>query len=145
MLYSTALTVEFISLVVLRIKEPNMKRPFKVPGGWLGIAIICILPAFVLVLAVISTVQEEGIGALWMSLAAIATGPIAYFVLKVLVKKDQPTLAVPIEYEAGYESKIEAAQRRSGGCLCLQPQRHGLAAWRSNARIGASEFRGRRA
>ncbi len=107
MLYSTALIVEFVSLVVLRIKEPNMKRPFKVPGGWLGIAIICILPAFVLVLAVISTVQEEGIGALWMSLAAIATGPIAYFVLKVLVKKDQPTLAVPIEYEAGYESKIE--------------------------------------
>lgn len=99
MLYSTALTLEFISLVVLRIKEPTMKRPFKVPGGWLGIAIICLLPAFVLVLAVISTIQEEGIGALWMSLGAIATGPIAYFLSKTFIKRDKPTMPVIIEYE----------------------------------------------
>lgn len=43
MLYGIALILEFIALVVLRAREPNLARPFRVPGGvWmtagLGIA-----------------------------------------------------------------------------------------------------------
>lgn len=98
-LYSCALLLEFAALIVLRIQQPKMKRPYRVPGGWTGIVIITILPLLVLGLAVVSTIQEEGIGALWMSIAAILTGPLAYLVLKFFVKKDQPDVEVPIELE----------------------------------------------
>ncbi|MEW5987654.1 MAG: APC family permease, partial [Chloroflexota bacterium] len=75
MVYAASLMLEFAALVALRVKAPNMKRPFRVPGGWLGVFLVCLLPALVLALAVVSTVQEEGISALYLSLAAIATGP----------------------------------------------------------------------
>ena len=97
--YSAALLLEFAALIALRIKYPKMKRPYRVPGGWFGIFLITILPVGVLALAVVSTIQEEGIGALYLSIAAIATGPILYPILKKYVKKDQPDMEVPIEVE----------------------------------------------
>ncbi len=98
-LYSAALTLEFAALVALRIKYPNAKRDFKVPGGWLGIILVCLFPAGVLALAVISTIQEEGISALYLSLGAIATGPILYPILKLFVKRDKPDIQVDLELE----------------------------------------------
>ncbi len=100
-LYSCALALEFVALIALRIKEPGLKRPFKIPGGWLGIVVVCALPAGVLLLAITSTIQEEGMGALWLSLGAIATGPVAYVLLKRFVKKDQPDVPVVVEAEEG--------------------------------------------
>ena len=35
-LYGAALVLEFIALVVLRVKEPALVRPFRVPGGTMG-------------------------------------------------------------------------------------------------------------
>jgi amino acid transporter len=99
-LYSAALTLEFVALITLRLKAPTLKRPFKVPGGWLGIFLVCLFPAGVLALAIVSTVQEEGIGALWLSLAAIGTTPIAYWLAKRFFKKAQPSVKVELEFEA---------------------------------------------
>jgi amino acid transporter len=97
--YSGALILEFTALIAFRIKYPKMKRPYKIPGGWLGIFLVTIFPLGVLTLAIVSTVQEEGIGALYLSIAAIATGPLLYPFLKKFVKKDQPDVEVPIEME----------------------------------------------
>ena len=36
MLYGLSLSLEFVTLVVLRIREPNLKREFKVPADWLA-------------------------------------------------------------------------------------------------------------
>lgn len=43
-LYTAALALEFISLVVLRIREPEARRPFRVPGGTPGLVLVCIGP-----------------------------------------------------------------------------------------------------
>ena len=43
-LYSGALTLEFLSLLIFRIRYPNAERSFRVPGGWWGIAYVCITP-----------------------------------------------------------------------------------------------------
>ena len=94
---SAALLLEFAALIAFRVKYPKMKRPYRVPGGWFGIFLITIFPVGVLALAVVSTIQEEGISALYLSIAAIATGPILYPILKKFVKKDQPDVEVPIE------------------------------------------------
>lgn len=99
--YSAALILEFAALIALRINEPNMKRPVRVPGGWPGIILATALPMGVLALAVYSTWQEEGIGALYLSFGAIMTGPILYPILKRFVKKDQASVPVEIEYEDG--------------------------------------------
>lgn len=97
--YSAALTLEFAALIAFRIKHPKMKRPYKIPGGWFGVFLVTIFPLGVLILAIVSTVQEEGIGALYLSIAAIATGPILYPFLKKFIKKDQPDVEVLIEME----------------------------------------------
>ena len=36
LLYGMSLMLEFVALIVLRIKEPGLRRPFKVPGGLAG-------------------------------------------------------------------------------------------------------------
>ena len=35
-IYAAALLMEFVALVVLRIHEPDMERPYRIPGGWFG-------------------------------------------------------------------------------------------------------------
>ena len=76
-----------------------MRRPVRVPGGWFGIAVVTAFPTAVLALAVYSTWQEEGIGALYLSAGAIATGPILYPILNRYVKKGRPSVEVPIEHD----------------------------------------------
>lgn len=93
--YAAALLLECAALIALRLHEPKMKRPVRVPGGWFGLA----LPAGVLALALYSTYVEEGWSAIWMSAAAIATGPLLYPFLVRFVKKNGPTGAVEVEYE----------------------------------------------
>ncbi len=48
LLYGSSLALEFIALVVLRIKEPNLPRPFKVPGGLFGAIFIGVFPTLLL-------------------------------------------------------------------------------------------------
>ena len=48
MIYGASLTLEFVALIVLRIREPELKRPFRVPGGMLGAILIGIPPTLLL-------------------------------------------------------------------------------------------------
>lgn len=45
--YGVALLLEFVALVVLRVREPNLARPFKVPGGMPVAVLLGIGPAIV--------------------------------------------------------------------------------------------------
>ena len=44
LLYAASLTFEFLALLVLRIRFPRAHRAFRVPGGWLGMAYVCLTP-----------------------------------------------------------------------------------------------------
>src|SRR5258705_1295437 len=62
MLYGASLMLEFVTLVVLRIREPELKREFRVPGGLAG-AITCgIFPLLLLSLAIVESGQETVLG-----------------------------------------------------------------------------------
>jgi len=98
-LYGVALLLEFAALVALRVKEPRMRRPFRVPGGTVGAALIAVPPAAILILAAVSTYQSDGTAFLWTSLGALATGPVAYLITRTFVKKGRPDVHVPIEYD----------------------------------------------
>jgi amino acid transporter len=99
-IYSCALMLEFISLIVLRKKRPDLERPFSVPGGWPGIAAITIAPLFVICCAVYFQVLDvgpvQGIG--WAAIG-LATGPIAYFFL--LPQKRKKGIDKVVDLELG--------------------------------------------
>jgi amino acid transporter len=82
-IYACALLLEFASLIAMRIKRPDLERPFKVPGGWFGVVLITVLPLFVIVTAVYFQVLDVGLiqGIGW-AVAGLATGPIMYYVLR---------------------------------------------------------------
>jgi len=62
MLYGAALMLEFVTLVALRIREPHLRRAFRVPGGLAG-AISCgVFPLALLLLAIVESEHEAILG-----------------------------------------------------------------------------------
>ena len=59
LLYGLALTLEFLALLVLRRRKPEAERSFTVPGGWLGIAYVCMAPLGVAAAVMVASLREE--------------------------------------------------------------------------------------
>jgi len=59
-LYGAALFLEFISLIIFRIKLPDAKRPFKVPLNITGLCLLILLPISVYCIALTSAFSLEG-------------------------------------------------------------------------------------
>src|SRR5712671_6101385 len=80
MLYGASLMLEFVTLVVLRIKEPGLKREFRVPGGLTGAVCCGIFPLLLLGLAVVHGGSETvlGMNGLVFGLVIIVTGFVVY-------------------------------------------------------------------
>lgn len=51
LLYGVALALEFIALAVLRSKEPDLVRPYRVPGGTLGAWLLGVPPTLLILIA----------------------------------------------------------------------------------------------
>jgi amino acid transporter len=101
--YSFALALEFAALVAFRIKYPNMKRPYKIPGGWFVIFLVCALPAGVLGVAIVSQAYYEGLfKAVGLSAIFLATGPLLYPVARYFKKRrGEEEFQIDIELEEG--------------------------------------------
>src|SRR5438552_229999 len=59
-LYGAALFLEFISLIIFRIKLPHENRPFKIPLNIGGLCVLIVLPIGVYTIALSSVFSEEG-------------------------------------------------------------------------------------
>jgi amino acid transporter len=83
-LYGLALLLEFAAFVVLRVREPRLPRPFRVPGGLLVAVALAVGPAALLVLALVRERQEHRgeISALVLGLGLALAGPMAYVLAK---------------------------------------------------------------
>ena len=84
-----ALLLEFVALLVLRYKYPNMKRPFKIKGGWWGAIGVCITPTLLTAWLLQSTFTTEPL-AFWLGIGLSSAGAISYVFLKKYVKRGQP-------------------------------------------------------
>ena len=51
LVYSLSLLLEFVALMMLRVKEPELARPFKIAGGMPVLVALTLGPTFVLALA----------------------------------------------------------------------------------------------
>jgi len=59
-LYGAALFLEFISLIIFRVKLPNANRPFKIPLNVAGLCLLVLLPISVYCIALTSAFSVEG-------------------------------------------------------------------------------------
>jgi len=82
LLYGVSLSLEFVALIVLRIREPELPRPFRVPGGFFGAVAVGVPPMLLLGFSVVrgESAHVLGISALAFGLLLIAAGEVAYFV-----------------------------------------------------------------
>lgn len=79
-LYGGALMMEFVALVVLRFREPELKRPFCVPGGVVGAIAVGVGPALLILYALWAARDEHvaGVPALLFAAAVGVAGALVY-------------------------------------------------------------------
>jgi amino acid transporter len=86
MLYGASLMLEFVTLVALRIREPELKREFKVPGGLAGAIMVGVFPFALLCLALVESERETilGMNGLAFGTMIMAAGFVGYLATKKL-------------------------------------------------------------
>jgi amino acid transporter len=102
LLYGASLMLEFVALGVLRIREPELPRPFRVPGGLFGAIAVGIAPMLLLGFSVVRSETETvlGMSSFAFGMILIAAGVVAYFVNHALkpqgwtVAEEKPQAAV---------------------------------------------------
>jgi amino acid transporter len=100
-IYAGALALEFVALIVLRITHPNMKRPYKIPGGLFGVITVAVLPMAVIAFAVWAQIQDVGlVQAVGWAALGLATGPPLYFVARFFKRRrGEEERDVEVEFE----------------------------------------------
>ena len=85
-LYGAALLLEFVALVVLRQREPDLLRPFRVFGGMVGAIVVGIFPAGLIVFALYAARDEHVLGLPALVFAALVgvAGAVVYPLTKLL-------------------------------------------------------------
>ena len=80
-LYGGALLLEFVALLLLRWREPAMRRPFQIPGGWMGVCLATVGPVVLIGFAIWAARGERvaGLPALTFAALVAAAGPILYW------------------------------------------------------------------
>jgi amino acid transporter len=86
LLYGASLILEFVALIVLRIRDPNLVRPFKIPGGTEGAIAISVAPCGLLVVAAVLNRHEKvgSISAAMLAVGVAICGLIVYPLAKKL-------------------------------------------------------------
>jgi amino acid transporter len=88
LLYGSSLVLEFVSLAVLRWKEPNLERPFRVPGGKVGAVLVGVCPTVLLALAGIYG-DHSGI---LLGIGTAVAGGAVYYAIRAWQHLTKPAL-----------------------------------------------------
>ena len=80
LLYGASLSLEFVALIYLRVREPELARPFRVPGGMFGAIAIGITPMLMLGFSIVRSQHEEvlGVSSFAFGILLIGAGIVAY-------------------------------------------------------------------
>ena len=87
LIYGASLLLEFVALVVLRFTEPDLPRPFRVPGGIFGVVLTGTLPMVLLAFAIVHSNREQilGMNSFVFGALMILSGFVAYWFDKLFV------------------------------------------------------------
>jgi amino acid transporter len=86
LLYGCSLGLEFAALIFLRIREPELPRAFRVPGGMFGAIAVGIAPMMLLGFSIIRSETEHvlGVSSFAFGMILIAAGMVAYAIKHAL-------------------------------------------------------------
>ena len=89
LIYGASLLLEFVALVVLRFTEPDLPRPFKVPGGIFGVVLTGTLPMLLLAFAIVRSNREQilAMNSFVFGALMILAGFVAYWFDKLFAKR----------------------------------------------------------
>jgi amino acid transporter len=89
LLTGLSILLEFWALAALRIREPNLPRPYRVPGGTLGTILIGLPPLALIITALVRNSQESvgSTNELLIAGAIVAAGVAMYFLTRVFQRK----------------------------------------------------------
>ena len=89
LVYGVSVMLEFVALVCLRIREPELPRPFRVPGGMFGAVAIGLAPMLLLGFSVVRSQHETifGMSSFTFGVILMGAGVVAYF-LNLAVKPE---------------------------------------------------------
>jgi hypothetical protein len=85
--------LEFAALVALRLREPNLPRPFRIPGGTVVAGLLALCPAILIGLGIYDQAQQWEIKkddwispacALLVGAGVAVLGPVVYFSAQAL-------------------------------------------------------------
>jgi amino acid transporter len=81
LIYGLSLGLEFAALVALRIRKPDLNRPFRVPGGLIGAIAIGIPPMLLLGFDMVQSQSERvwGMSSFAFGAIVIAAGVVGYY------------------------------------------------------------------
>ena len=71
----SSLLLLFSMPIILRLKHPEIRGRFRIPGGWPGVILTCLLPSSIAVLTLFTTEMQY----VKVGLAFLAVGPVLYF------------------------------------------------------------------
>lgn len=85
MLYGLSLILELVALAVLRVREPNLARPFRVPGGLPGVIALGIPPTALIFYALYSgrTERLDSLSAISLGSLLVLAGIMVYGLTQV--------------------------------------------------------------
>lgn len=80
LLWGASLVLEFLALIFLRLQQPQLDRPFRVPGGLPGAILVATLPTALLIVAGLYAGEEQIAGmSVWLfGLLVMSGGVLAY-------------------------------------------------------------------
>ncbi len=83
--YFVGLTLEFLSLIVLRIREPHAPRPFRIPFNIIGLCIMLTLPIIVYFIALsdIISKSKEALKPLLFAVLMILSAELAWRIIEL--------------------------------------------------------------
>ena len=92
-LWGASLILEFLSLIVLRRKEPQLTRPFRIPGNQLALILIGCGPMVLLAFALFNARTEKlgSINALLLASIIGLAGPLIYFLMTLTRRRTPAT------------------------------------------------------
>jgi amino acid transporter len=92
LLTGLSILLEFWALSALRIREPGLPRPYRVPGGTIGTILIGLPPLALIVTALVRNSQESvgSTNELVIGAAIVAAGFLMYFLTRIFSRARRP-------------------------------------------------------